>query len=279
MIDIMKELTVSSLRGSQVNVNMEDFGNGSVQNPFPVFLRKPTNIEPPPSVAKTPSPKVDPDSRPRNMYPTLRKKAKRFLHVCVAKVVNLGGAVSTTTPYVVTELDEPNQRHQTDVTKLIGGSDAYWNQTFTFELSNLSKEVLFEVWNKADQELEMSKDEEQEQFLGLGIVSVDELMLKQTQRLVVPLQGIPEIKASLGMAEENTAVFGGLLTVHFLVTPDQSIADLQLEATNGFDEIKTTDETADEGDYKHNLQKLYDLDMLKYCFFSVWGSIASCQDA
>lgn len=64
------------------------------------------------------------------MYPTLRKKAKRFLHVCVAKAVNLSTNAEIY-PYVVTELDEPNQRHKTEATTLIGGTDAHWNQTFT----------------------------------------------------------------------------------------------------------------------------------------------------
>ena len=39
ILDVIKDLSVSALRGSQVNVNMEDF-NGATgsNNPFPVFL-------------------------------------------------------------------------------------------------------------------------------------------------------------------------------------------------------------------------------------------------
>ena len=38
-MDIVKDLSVSAFRGSQVNINMEDF-DGSDVTPFPVFLRK-----------------------------------------------------------------------------------------------------------------------------------------------------------------------------------------------------------------------------------------------
>ena len=43
MEDVAKELTISSLRGSQVNVNFEDFqGTSPKSHPFPVFIRKTT---------------------------------------------------------------------------------------------------------------------------------------------------------------------------------------------------------------------------------------------
>ena len=64
-----------------------------------------------------------------SMYPTLRKKAKRFLHICIGKVSNLANCEAN--PYVVTELDEPNQRHKTESTPLINDTTATWNQTFT----------------------------------------------------------------------------------------------------------------------------------------------------
>lgn len=42
VIDIIKELSVSALRGSQININMEDF-SGLDSNPFPVFLKRTTS--------------------------------------------------------------------------------------------------------------------------------------------------------------------------------------------------------------------------------------------
>ena len=74
------------------------------------------------------------------------------------------------------------------------------------ELTNKSKEILFEVWNE---------NEEKELFLGLGIVSTEELQLSQSQRMVIPLQGNPAFKPA-GSLEED--MFGGLLTLQFLLT-------------------------------------------------------------
>ena len=74
------------------------------------------------------------------------------------------------------------------------------------ELTNRSKEILFEVWNE---------NEEKELFLGLGIVSTEELQLSQSQRMVIPLQGNPAFRPA-GSLEED--MFGGLLTLQFLLT-------------------------------------------------------------
>ena len=86
----------------------------------------------------------------------------------------------------------------------------------------MSKEVLFEVWNQPASELLAGT----EIFLGLGIVSVDELGLNESQRLIVPLQGMPEF------SNDNSAVFGGLLTVHFLLTKEERKVEAS-EITNG----------------------------------------------
>lgn len=107
------------------------------------------------------------------------------------------------------------------------------------EISNMSKEVLFEVWNQSK---EITKSET---FLGLGIVSIDELMITQTQRLVVPLQGNPE-----SFSDGNTAIFGGLLTVHFLLTQNEKTNEFPLD-TNGHqvspeDAIETVADTNGE---------------------------------
>ena len=39
IMEIVKDLSVSAFRGSQVNINMEDF-DGSDVTPFPVFIRR-----------------------------------------------------------------------------------------------------------------------------------------------------------------------------------------------------------------------------------------------
>ena len=64
------------------------------------------------------------------MYPTLRKKAKKFVHVSVAKASNLDVA-NDESPYVVLELDEPTQRHKTEIALIsINDTEVVWNQTF-----------------------------------------------------------------------------------------------------------------------------------------------------
>ena len=60
-----------------------------------------------------------------------------------------------------------------------------------------------------------NENEEKELFLGLGIVSTEELQLSQSQRMVIPLQGNPAFKPA-GSLEED--MFGGLLTLQFLLT-------------------------------------------------------------
>ena len=212
MLDIIKELSISALRGSQVNINMEDFSTES-KNPFPIFLRK--------SVPDTPmNTRPEEVSKPQVMYPTLRKKAKRFLHVCVAKATSL--ASNTEVPYVITELDEPHQRFRTEIAGNL--NDPIWNETFTFELTKNSREILFEVWNN-------------ETFLGLGLVSVNELVLSEHQRMVIPLQGNP-VMENPGLGYDNSALFGGLLTVHFLITQNEE----KSEAQKVFEELRQENE-------------------------------------
>ena len=103
----------------------------------------------------------------------------------------------------------------------------------------MSKEVLFEVWNQPASELLAGT----EIFLGLGIVSVDELGLNESQRLIVPLQGMPD------NFNDNSAVFGGLLTVHFLLTKEERKVEAS-EITNG--QLNENDVTIGNGNGVEN---------------------------
>ena len=165
MVEVTKELTISSLRGSQVNVNLEEFeGSSHKTHPFPVFYRKAPLI----NLLANVNFKIiqncsnivlseiriflfyfqaasQPDASKENNnvpFPTLRKKAKRFLHVCVAKAVNLttevqlsGTSTSTLSLdncYVSLELDEPCQKFRTDpIPYSLNQDTVAWNQTFT----------------------------------------------------------------------------------------------------------------------------------------------------
>jgi ribosomal protein L37AE/L43A len=111
---------------------------------------------------------------------------------------------------VVLEVDDPSQKMQS---RTGSGSDYTWNDTFTIEITSTSSEVLFEVW---DQGQKIGKSDA---FLGLAIVSVSELMVTNSQRHVVPLQGRPY--------EEDQVT--GLLTVEFVLKDSRTVpnADTQ----------------------------------------------------
>ena len=89
------------------------------------------------------------------------------------------------------------------------------NRYFFFsELTNRSKEILFEVWNELHSK---------ELFLGLGIVSTEELQLSQSQRMIIPLQGNPAFRPGLFDYKSFSQLFvyiyilNGLLLIYFFV--------------------------------------------------------------
>ena len=83
-----------------------------------------------------------------------------------------------------------------------------------FYLSNITSktsEILFEVWDSGtDTE---GIDEQNNAFLGLGIVSIEELHIASVSRHVIPLQGRPYYGADND--DENN--INGLLTVEFVL--------------------------------------------------------------
>ena len=60
----------------------------------------------------------------------------------------------------------------------------------------------------------MDQQEQKDAFLGLGIVSVEELQIATTSRHVIPLQGRPYLGAEDDADENN---INGLLTVEFVL--------------------------------------------------------------
>jgi len=120
----------------------------------------------------------------------------KTMGVKVVKASNLGSKGSEKKCYVVVELDEPSQRCQTK--SVAGPGSVYtWEQNFSVNLTKHSSEILFEIWEEFGNP---------EKFLGLGIVSISELMSTPSQRHVIPLQGRPY---------ENDQV-SGLLTIEFI---------------------------------------------------------------
>ena len=78
-------------------------------------------------------------------------------------------------------------------------------------LTSKTSEILFEVWdggNESD-----VNEEDSNTFLGLGIVSVEELQIASTSRHVIPLQGRPYFNTD----DSNGDNIHGLLTVEFVL--------------------------------------------------------------
>ncbi|KAG7167070.1 C2 domain-containing protein 2-like [Homarus americanus] len=117
---------------------------------------------------------------------------KRLL-VKIVKATSVGCDKSVCEAYAVVEMDEPPQKFTTSVVK--DTSSPFWDEQFLFDLSGGTLELLFEVYDKKDGN-----------FLGLGIVGIEELVATPSQRQIIPLQSRPY---------ENDEVSGSL-TVEFL---------------------------------------------------------------
>ena len=70
---------------------------------------------------------------------------------------------------------------------------------------------MFEVWDCGKEE--NNSVEQKDAFLGLGIVSVEELHIASTSRHVIPLQGRPYY----GTEDDDENNINGLLTVEFVL--------------------------------------------------------------
>ena len=95
------------------------------------------------------------------------------------------------------------------------------------------------------------QQEQKDAFLGLGIVSVEELQIATTSRHVIPLQGRPYFDAEDDADENN---INGLLTVEFVLLEEQvSKRDdvSQIESTK----IKTALTSNGKGTFK--IRRMY----------------------
>ncbi|GAB6027455.1 hypothetical protein CHUAL_001715 [Chamberlinius hualienensis] len=123
------------------------------------------------------------------------KRTKRLL-TKVIKASGLGATKGCKDPYCIVEIDEPPQRHQTSFAT--NTDSPFWDEHFLFDLSNDSAEILFEIYDKAKPD--------RSAFLGLGIVSVDDLLEKPSQRQIITLQSRPYLEDPVS----------GSITVEFL---------------------------------------------------------------
>uniref|UniRef100_A0A9I3G238 Phorbol-ester/DAG-type domain-containing protein n=1 Tax=Anopheles farauti TaxID=69004 RepID=A0A9I3G238_9DIPT len=113
----------------------------------------------------------------------------------LVKVLKAEGLLKCAHPYCVIEMDEPAQKHQSAAKP---GQSPYWDETFLFDLSNHSTELLFEVYD--------SVSVGAQKFLGLGLVGIDELANGPATTQILELQPRPY----------ETETITGCLTVEFV---------------------------------------------------------------
>ncbi|XP_052861238.1 uncharacterized protein LOC128268239 isoform X2 [Anopheles cruzii] len=114
----------------------------------------------------------------------------------LVKVLKAEGLLKCSQPYCVIEMDEPAQKHQS-AAKL--GQTPFWDESFLFELSNHSTELLFEVYDSV-------AVAGGQKFLGLGLVGIDELANGPATTQILELQPRPY----------ETETITGSLTVEFV---------------------------------------------------------------
>lgn len=125
---------------------------------------------------------------------TLSTSPKKLL----VKVVKAEGLLQCSQPFCVVEMDEPAQKHQS-AGKV--GPSPFWDETFLFDLSNHSTELLFEVYDS----VAVAAGGFQK-FLGLGLVGIDELANGPASTQILELQPRPY----------ETEKITGTLTVEFV---------------------------------------------------------------
>ena len=127
-----------------------------------------------------------------------------------------------------------------------------WTKTsfsFNSDITSKSTEILFEVWDKVGE----CKDqqEQKDMFLGLGIVSVEELQIATTSRHVIPLQGRPYFDAEDDADENN---INGLLTVEFVLLEKQVSKKDDVSQIGG---AKTKTALASNGKGTFKIRRMY----------------------
>ncbi|KAI5705432.1 hypothetical protein M8J75_014982 [Diaphorina citri] len=133
-----------------------------------------------------------------NSIPSSRHASDKRLLVKVLKANDLGLKKGCQEPYCVIEVDDPPQKNQTAVK--VNTNSPQWDEHFLFDVTPSTLEVLFEVYDK------VGTGEQGRKFLGLAIVSVEELLLNPSQRQVISLQARPYEADSVS----------GTITVEFL---------------------------------------------------------------
>lgn len=161
------------------------------------------------------------------------------LRVKVVKAAHLGkgpGSPDVQQPFVIIEMDEPAQKFTT--TKGLNACP-YWEETYDFDLTPASEEILFEVY---DASLKNTADDDKN-FLGLAIVNFEEIRKSGEYLHNLKLQGRPYRKDDVN----------GELTVQFdfyhdpkTMTTGKVVDTVKIRHSNGseFRETVTTQRRA-----------------------------------
>lgn len=151
----------------------------------------------------------------RNSYKTLSdsgtleflgEKSESKLVVKVIKAEDLGGSIGCSKPYCVVEMDDPPQRFETSDVE--HRNSPVWDESFVFAVNGQNAELLFEIYDKGSKQ--------DENFLGLCIVSIEEVLKSAGQQLVIPLEARPL---------ENDTITGSIVLEFNVLYNDKQIGD------------------------------------------------------
>ncbi|CAG0879874.1 unnamed protein product [Cyprideis torosa] len=210
IIDSIKDQLPSALRNAVVDLNFKHLLG------FPRLIRTQSRT----ALAEN----VGPDPKFKGAANTSDN-----ILVKVVKATGLGSEIGSLEPYCVIEMDFPPQRRQTTVRRET--NCPFWDQTFLFELAGKKGEIMFEVHDKREKK-----------FLGLCIVSIEEILKTPSQRQIIPLQPRP-----YGSQEEEPV--SGSLTVEFLFMEKGSVV-----SESAVKKAKTP-QTSDEGRPRSSSQR------------------------
>ncbi|KAK2707133.1 hypothetical protein QYM36_014974 [Artemia franciscana] len=199
--DIVLETLTAAVRRSTLNLTMMDYDE------FPNFVR--------PLLPNEPILPVHYDSMMLNATkkdPLISAAPGKKLLVKIIKATALGSGRKNPSHKVscVVEMDDPPQRHQTAIKE--DGVNPTWDEQFLFDLRPTTAEILFEVEERSKNFPE---------FLGLGIVGIEELLMHPSQIQIIQLQARPY---------ENDPVSGSLTVEFVFVDGNAPLVDRKLHA-------------------------------------------------
>ncbi|CAH1733444.1 uncharacterized protein LOC114124772 isoform X1 [Aphis gossypii] len=187
--DVIMDIVTGAIRSTDLSVDLYRWSE------FPNFMKSQQPITTSPLDSYTER-MINPKTES-----TAMKQGEKRLMVKVIKAIGLGLKQGCFEPYCVIEVDDPFQKKQTSTKK--NTSSPQWNENFMFTLNRTTEEILFEVYD--------CNPNGGNQFMGLAIVSVEELLVNPYQRQVLSLQSRPYQDDSVS----------GTLTLEFIFLEDE----------------------------------------------------------